>query len=76
MTLRDRYQASDMVSVNWNLGKRGVKLLYPMLGVVVQVTDRLVAIRCPANYVFCVSDRDMAAGVQVKVKSQQEKVAV
>lgn len=56
----------DRVTVSWPDKLAKPYDGYGPGGVVVQVTPRLVAVRCPAGYVFCVRKGDALSGVRVR----------
>lgn len=65
-------QPGDYVSVKWDKKPTGdCKECYKKEGVVVQVTKRFAAIRCPTGYTFCVGLVDIACGTVITKKSRR-----
>ena len=56
----------DRVTVSWPDKNAKPYDGYGKQGVVVQVTPRLIAIRTPAGYVFCVRKGDALSGTRVR----------
>ncbi|MEW5763228.1 MAG: hypothetical protein AB1776_08525 [Bacillota bacterium] len=56
----------DRVAVSWPDKLAKPYDGYGRGGAVVQVTPNLLAVRCPAGYVFCVRRSDTLSGVRVR----------
>ncbi|WP_123932069.1 hypothetical protein [Thermodesulfitimonas autotrophica] len=60
----DGIRPGDRVTVSWPGGAKPAEG-YCSGGVVVQMTERLVAIRAPEGYCFCVTKNQVAAGASL-----------
>jgi len=58
-------QPGDRVAVSWPDKMARLYDGYGRHGVVVQVTERFLAVRGPAGYIFCLGAHHVAAGARV-----------
>lgn len=76
LEILSQFQLGDRVSVQWHAGGMGeAKVCYQREGTVVQVTPKLIAIRRPSGYVFCVNLGHIASGTVVSLKKRAEMTA-
>lgn len=67
-------QPGDHIRIEWP-HKEGPKECYQRKGVVIQATRKLVAIRSPGGYSFCVGVYDLVCGTKITVVRKGVQVA-